>query len=368
MGVRLEHFHSSLAFEPRPALLMLSGAVGVLFLIVCANLASLQLGRAAVRTRELAIRRALGAARTRLVRQLITESLVLSVVGGALGFALVAAARVILLRYASTVVPLFADLRLDRSSCCSTSRCRWRSVLFGVLPALTSSKTDTLAERSASSSRDMSWARSMLVAAEVALSIVLVVGAVLLTRSLARLQQVDPGFNQNNVVAFTLTLPTARYPGNLERLRAYEAIEQQLREQPGVEAVGARSTIALRGFTWTGDTTIEGRSPTDYERDSATSRSRRLLQGDGHSARSPDAWSTNATPSISRASRSSTTPRRAASSAARTRSAGGSPSAARRTTRRGSPWSASSPTRSRMASTRSAGGGLSGIRQACRTR
>jgi len=68
-------------------------------------------------------------------------------------------------------------------------------------------------------------------------------------------------------VAFTLTLPTARYPGNLERLRAYEAIEQQLREQPGVEAVGAGSTIALRGFTWTGDTTIEGRSSTDYERD-----------------------------------------------------------------------------------------------------
>jgi putative ABC transport system permease protein len=268
MGVRLEHFHSSLAFEPRPALLMLSGAVGVLFLIVCANLASLQLGRAAVRTRELAIRRALGAARTRLVRQLITESLVLSVVGGALGFALVAAARVILLRYASTVVPLFADLRLDRSVVLFDLALSLAApVLFGVLPALTSSKTDTLAERSASSSRDMSWARSMLVAAEVALSIVLVVGAVLLTRSLARLQQVDPGFNQNNVVAFTLTLPPARYPGNLERLRAYEAIEQQLREQPGVEAVGAGSTIALRGFTWTGDTTIEGRSSTDYERD-----------------------------------------------------------------------------------------------------
>jgi putative ABC transport system permease protein len=268
MGVRLEDFHSSLAFEPRPALLMLSGAVAVLFLIVCANLASLQLGRAAVRTRELAIRRALGAGRTRLVRQLITESLVLSVVGGALGFALVAAARVLLLRYASTVVPFFADLRLDRSVVLVDFALSLTApLLFGVLPALTSSKTDGLAERTAAASRDTSWTRSVLVAAEVALSLVLVVGAVLLTRSLARLQQVDPGFNQNNVVAFTLTLPTARYPGNLERLRAYEAIEQQLREQPGVEAVGAGSTIALRGFTWTGDTTIEGRSSTDYERD-----------------------------------------------------------------------------------------------------
>src|SRR6185295_7380039 len=115
MGVRLEHFHSSLAFEPRPALLMLSGAVGVLFLIVCANLASLQLGRAAVRTHELAIRRALGAGRGRLVRQLLTESLVISAIGGALAFALVVLARSVLVNVAGSVIPLFAEIRLDRS-------------------------------------------------------------------------------------------------------------------------------------------------------------------------------------------------------------------------------------------------------------
>src|SRR5262245_34562853 len=193
MGVRLENFHSSLAFEPRPALLMLSGAVAVLFLIVCANLASLQLGRAAVRTRELAIRRALGAGRTRLVRQLITESLVLSVVGGALGFALVAVVRVVLLQYASSVVPLFADLRLDRSVVLfNVALSLAAPLLFGVLPALASSKTDGLTERTAAASRDTNWTRSALVAAEVALSIVLVVGAVLLARSLARLETVDP--------------------------------------------------------------------------------------------------------------------------------------------------------------------------------
>jgi predicted permease len=268
MGVRLESFHSSLAFEPRPALLMLSGAVGVLFLIVCANIANLQLGRAAVRTRELAIRRALGAGRGRLVRQLLTESLVISVIGGALGFVLVVLARSVLLRLAGSVLPLFAELRLDRSVVLVDIALSLAApLIFGVLPALTSSRSDGLSERGGSASRDAGWLRSLLVSAEVALSIVLVVGAVLLVRSLVRLQQVDPGFNQDHVVAFTITLPSARYPGNVERLRAFEEMERQLREQPGVLAVGAASTLALRGFTWTGDSTVEGRAPSDYERE-----------------------------------------------------------------------------------------------------
>ncbi len=107
----------------------------------------------------------------------------------------------------------------------------------------------------------------MLIAAEVALSIVLVVGAVLLGRSLVRLQAVDPGFDQNHVVTFTLSLPPARYANAAERLRAFEEIDRRLREQPGVQAAGAVSTLALRGYTWTGDATIEGRAAADYERE-----------------------------------------------------------------------------------------------------
>jgi putative ABC transport system permease protein len=268
MGVRLESFHDSLAYGPRPALLMLSGAVGVLFLIVCANIANLQLGRAAVRTRELAIRRALGAGRGRLVRQLLTESLVISAVGGALGFALVLVARAVLLSVSAPVLPLFAELRLDRSVVLvNVALSLVAPLIFGVLPALTSSKSDGLGERGASASRDARWLRSLLVSAEVALSIVLVVGAVLLVRSLVRLHQVDPGFNQDRVVAFTVTLPAVRYPTPQDRLRAFEAMDRQLREAPGVQAVGAASTLALRGFTWTGDATIEGRGPNDFERE-----------------------------------------------------------------------------------------------------
>ena len=124
-----------------------------------------------------------------------------------------------------------------------------------------------LAERGEVASRDTRFLRSTLIAAEVALSVVLVVGAVLLARSLLRLQAVDPGFDGNHVVTFTLALPSARYATSADRLRAYEEVERRLAQQPGVQAAGAVSTLALRGYTWTGDATIEGRAPTDYERE-----------------------------------------------------------------------------------------------------
>jgi len=268
MGVRLEGFHSSLAFDPRPALLMLSGAVGLLFLIVCANIANLQLGRAASRVRELAIRRALGAERRRLVRQLFTESLVVSVLGGVGGLVVAWLARAALLQLSPTAIPLFAEVRLDRSVFVFDAALTIAAPLvFAVLPALRASTAGSLSERGDGAAGDTRLLRSVLIGAEVALSIVLVVGAVLLLRSLMRLQQVDPGFEPENVVAFDLTLPSARYAKRDDRLRTLEEIDRRLREQPGVQAAGAVSTLALRGFTWTGDSTIEGRSPTDYERE-----------------------------------------------------------------------------------------------------
>jgi len=268
MGVHLEQLHDSFASQPRTGLVMLSGAVGLLFLIVCANIANLQLGRAVTRSRELAIRRALGAGRARLVRQLLTESVLLSAIGGALGFGLAAVARAALLRYAASAIPLFAEVQRDRGVMFfAIGLSLGAPVIFGIVPALTSSRGGQVTERGDSSTRRTRALRSVLVAGEVALSIVLVVGALLLVRSLGRLQDVDPGFNQEHAITFTMTLPSARYPDAAARYRAFLEIERRVREQPGVQAVGATSTLALRGFTWTGDTTIDGRGPNDYERD-----------------------------------------------------------------------------------------------------
>lgn len=268
MGVLLEPLHDSYASGPRTALLMLSGAVGLLFLIVCANIANLQLGRGLSRARELAIRRALGAGRLRILRQLLTESLVLSFVGGTVGFALAALAKVALTEYAASAIPLFAVVQTDRTVLFfALGLSLVAPLIFGIVPALSTSRSGQVTERVESPTRETRWLRNLLVTGEVALSIVLVVGAVLLLRSLDRLQDVDPGFNKEHAITLTMTLPSARYADNPARYRTFLEIERRLREQPGVQAVGASSAIALRGYTWTGDSTIEGRPATDYERD-----------------------------------------------------------------------------------------------------
>src|SRR5262249_16820762 len=140
-------------------------------------------------------------------------------------------------------------------------------LVFAVVPALRTSAAERLNDRGETASRDARVLRSALIGTEVALSIVLVVGAVLLVRSLIRLQTVDPGFDQEHIIAFDITLPSARYPNAAARLRAFEDIDRRLKAEPGVQAAGAVSTLALRGFTWTGDSTIEGRSPDDYGRE-----------------------------------------------------------------------------------------------------
>src|SRR4051812_6272130 len=164
MGVHLEPLHDSYATGPRTALLMLSGAVGLLFLIVCANIANLQLGRGVSRARELAIRRALGAGRGRVLRQLLTESLVLSVAGGALGFALAALAKEALIRYAASAIPLFAVVQTDRTVLFfAVALSLVAPVIFGIVPALSTSRSEQVTERTESSSRETRWLRNLLV-------------------------------------------------------------------------------------------------------------------------------------------------------------------------------------------------------------
>ena len=268
MGVRIEPLHDIMAADARPSLLMLFGAVTVLFLIVCANIASLQLGRASGRIREIAVRQALGAGRRRLVRQLLTEALVLSVVGSALGMALAMLAPTLILRVAPSALPLFATPRVDPPVLLFAAALSIAAPLvFGLAPALSSSRADRLAERVDSGSRQAAWTRNVLVALEVALSVVLLVASTLLVRSLIRLGQVDPGFTPERAVAFTVTLPGPRLPKDIDRVHALEDVERRLRELPGVEGVGYTSTMVLHGYKWTGDATVEGRAADDFERE-----------------------------------------------------------------------------------------------------
>jgi putative ABC transport system permease protein len=268
MSVRIEPLRAIMASDARPSVLMLFGAVGVLFLIVCANIASLQLGRGIGRSRELAIRRAIGAGRGRLIRQLLTESLVLSAIGGALGTAMAAATPAAISRFAPSTLPAFATPQLDRTVLLfAVALATLAPVLFGIVPAIAASRSQRLTERRESPTRLTASARDLVVACEVGLSVVLVVGAVLLVRSLIRLERVDPGFNPDHVVTFKITLPAARYPQGADRVRAFGEIERRLSTAPGVDVVGATSTLALHGYTWTGDATVEGRAAEDYERE-----------------------------------------------------------------------------------------------------
>jgi putative ABC transport system permease protein len=268
MGVRVEPLQGIMAADARPTVLVLSGAVGLLFLIVCANIASLQLGRGVGRAREFAVRRALGAARGRLVRQLLTEGLVLSTAGTSVGVALATAAPAMLLAAAPTALPLFAIPRIDGAVLLFAALLGLVApVVFGLMPALVSSRADRLSERTESAPRHATRARELLVASEVGLAVVLLVGAVLLGRSLLQLQQVETGFKPDGVVSFKVTLPRATYRNDQEQARAFLEIERRLGEVPGILAAGGTSTLALRGTTFTSDATPEGRSPNDYERE-----------------------------------------------------------------------------------------------------
>jgi putative ABC transport system permease protein len=244
---QVELFHSAIAATSRPALLMLFSAVGVLFLIVCSNVAHLQLGRAASRVQEFTIRKALGADRGRLLGQLLTESLLLSGAGGLLGLVLARAGSAALLRFAPEAIPSYADLRIDTWVILFNAGITlFAPLLFGIGPALSNARADSLRDRGESSRFSRRGARGFLVGAEVALSVVLVVCAGLLIRSFVRLENVDLGFRSAHTLSFRLDLAEF-VSSDKERARQYAEIERLLLEQPGVESAGATARPVLGG-------------------------------------------------------------------------------------------------------------------------
>ena len=247
----------------RPALMILLLAVGAVLLIACANVANLLLARSESRQKEIAVRVALGAGRHRIVRQLLTESMALSVVGGAAGIALAYALTQGLVALDPLKIPRVQDIALDgRVLAFTAAISALTGVLFGIVPALQSSRTDlqsVLKEGGRDSHVGAGWLRRVLVTSEIAASVVLVAAAMLLARSFARLLDVDAGFNPAHVLTLRTSLPNATYTDSAAMVRAYAEVGRRLRESPGVQAAGAVTGLPMASTRGDWGIRIEGR-------------------------------------------------------------------------------------------------------------
>jgi putative ABC transport system permease protein len=249
----------------RPALLVLLGAVGFVLLIACANVANLLLARAAGRTREIAVRTAIGATRERLVRQLLTESVILSLVGGALGLVLAWGGLRALLALKGGNLPRADEIGIDGNVMLFTLAISvFTGLLFGLAPALHFSSLDlhgSLKEgaRGATSDGSTHAVRRALVVAELALALTLLTGAGLLVKSFGRLQNVDPGFDPDNLLSFDIALPATRYPSDTAQIAFFDAVLPRLAQVPGIKAVAATSVLPFSGSWTTSSLEIEGR-------------------------------------------------------------------------------------------------------------
>ena len=241
----------ALTGEVRRPLLLLLGAVAFVLLITCVNIASLLLARATARQRELAVRSALGAGRGRILRQLVTESLVLALLGGAMGLALAYAGVKALGAIGAGELPRAAAIRIDATVLLYTlGVSTLAGLLFGLLPAIRATSRNLQGVLRAGSRGSVGNAgqhlRSALVVAEVALAVILVVGAGLATKSFARLLDVNPGFTARNVLAVRLGMHYEKY-GDARIRDYYQSLLDRIAAVPGVEAVGAAKDFPLRG-------------------------------------------------------------------------------------------------------------------------
>jgi predicted permease len=254
----------------RRATVVLTAAVACVLLIACANVANLLLSRALARNREVAVRAALGATRGRIVRQLLTESLLLAAAGGVLGlgFAYMCLAGIRLLGSAS--VPRLNEIAIDERALFFTAAiCAGSAVLFGLAPAVRLARVDVTGSLKASAKGASSasvWGRGqhlrrLLVVVELALSVVLLVSAGLLIRSFGRLQEVPPGFNPRNLLTLELTMTGRKYGDAEAVLQTYKQLWERLMTLPGVTAAGGVTSLPLSQMMAWGPITVEGRVP-----------------------------------------------------------------------------------------------------------
>ena len=263
--VNLVPLHEQIVGDIRPIILVLLGAVGFVLLIACANVANLLLARAATRQKELALRTALGAARSQIVGQLLTESVLLSCFGGALGLLLAYWGLKLLVAVSPDNIPRLNEIAVDWRVLFFTIMISFvTGIIFGLVPALQSSKPDlnaTLKEggRGARVGGSSRVVRNLFVIAEVALSLVLLIGAGLMIKSFMRLQNVTPGFRTENILTLRLQLPRLKYREEAQRAVFFKQLEERMRALPGVESVGAINFLQLAGQRSATSFTIVGR-------------------------------------------------------------------------------------------------------------
>ena len=270
--VKVWALHEIIVTTNRRTLLVLQGAVAFVLLVACANVANLLLARSVGRQRELAIRSAIGARRSRIVQQLLTESVLLSVIGGAVGVLLASWLVRLFVSLAPTNFPRLQSITIDWNVLIFTlGLATLTGMLFGLAPARRGFRTDPneslrdMGARGATSGGARGASR-FLVVAEVALALMLVVGAGLMVKSLLALQRERTGFDSDGVMTFELSLPAARYPAPTVA-PFVERVLEEVRTVPGVQSAAAINYVPLASFGYNGAFAIEGRPP--FDRDTA---------------------------------------------------------------------------------------------------
>ncbi len=250
-GINIVSMSDEIVGGIRPTLWLIFGAVVFVLLVACANVANLLLARSSVRHKEITIRSAMGAGRSQLIRQLLTESLLLSVVGGALGLGLAFWGTSLVSSAGSQINPMFQNIQLDMRVLLFTLGISIvTGLIFGLAPALQISKpnlTESLKEggRSSGAGGSRNRLRSALVVSEIAMTLVLLVCAGLLIRTVMRLRSVDTGFNPENILAMNIGLPAIKYPKPENRVAFFKQTSERIASLPGVKAAGITSVLPL---------------------------------------------------------------------------------------------------------------------------
>jgi predicted permease len=267
MELSLTTLHEQVVGSVRQALWVLFGVVGFIMLIACSNVANMLLARSSGRRKELGVRLAVGASRLRLIRQLLTEFVMLAALGGALGLLLAYLGCKLLIAVSPDKLPRTAEIELNWYALGFTAAVTLLTgIIFGLIPALHTSKldlTESLKEGGRSAAGGISGGRSrrLLVVAEVALTLVLLIGAGLMITSFVRMLAIDPGFKPERLLTLSLALSSADYDDRQRQIGFYQQLMQRIERLPGVETVTAINRLPMTGDVGNSSFNIKGRPP-----------------------------------------------------------------------------------------------------------